>query len=52
MDIVFRKNSQSVLIYLAIESDNDPFEHDVSLSYLNPLPIQAIVTDLEFAQVN
>ena len=52
MDIIFRKNSQAILIYLGIESSEDPFEHNVSISYLNPLPIQAIVTDIEFAQVN
>ncbi len=50
MDKLFKEQSQSIKIYLAKETVNDPYEKNVSLSYLNPLPIKAIITDLVASQ--
>jgi len=50
MDKLFREHSQNIRIYLAIETTDDPYEKNVTLSELNPIPIKAIVTDLTFAK--
>lgn len=47
METIFRQNSSKIKIYLATEIINDPTEKTVNLNYLNPLPIDAIVTDLD-----
>ena len=46
MDKLFRDQSRNIRIYLALETIDDPYEKNVSLTDLNPLPIKAIVTDL------
>ena len=51
MKELFREQAKSILVYPGIEIDLDPIEHNVEVSYLNPLPIQGIVNDLTFAQV-
>lgn len=51
MDRLFREKSQPIRIYLATETIVDPFEKNTVETYLNPLPIKAIVTDLTFAKI-
>ena len=51
MDTVFKENSQTIRIYLANTTITDPFKKTKSVTYLNPLPIKAIVTDLGFSQI-
>ena len=51
MNNIFRENSQKILIYLATTVDQDPFEHNVETTMLNPLPISAICTDLIASQI-
>ena len=51
MDNIFKEHSQKILIYLATTVDQDPFEHNVETTYLNPLPIKSIVTDLTPTQM-
>lgn len=46
MEELFREKSQKIRIYLATETIDDPYEKNVKLKELNPLPIRAIVTDL------
>lgn len=52
MDSIFREHSQKILIYLATTTLQDPYEKNVSKSYLNSLPISAIVTDLLASQAS
>ena len=51
MDELFKEQSQKILIYLAVPSQEDPFEKNESLSELPSLPISAIVSDLGFGKV-
>ncbi|GAH89316.1 unnamed protein product [marine sediment metagenome] len=51
MDNLFKEKAQKIRIYLAVETVVDPFEKNVTLSELNPLPIKAIVTDLTPTQM-
>ena len=51
MDELFNEQSQRILIYLAVPSQEDPFEKNESLSELPSLPIDAIVSDLGFGKV-
>lgn len=51
MEELFREKSQPILLFVGIESDLDPFEHNVSVVNLNPLPIDAIVTDLTMSKI-
>jgi PBP1b-binding outer membrane lipoprotein LpoB len=51
MDELFKNESQRIKIYLAIESQEDPYEKNTSLSELPSLPINAIVTDLTFSKI-
>ena len=46
-DNIFKEYAQKIKIYLAQEIINDPFEKSVDLTYMNSLPINAIVTDLD-----
>ena len=51
MNNIFKEHSQKILIYLATTVEQDPYEKNVEETYLNPLPIRAIVTDLIASQV-
>jgi len=46
----FRNVGQTIKVYLATETIEDPYEKNVSLTDLNPLPLKAIVTDLIASQ--
>jgi len=51
MEELFKEFAQKIQIYLAIPSQEDPFEKNESLSELPSLPISAIVNDLGFGKV-
>jgi len=46
----FEDASQTIRVYLATETLTDPYEKTKEITYLNPLPIKAIVTDLIASQ--
>ena len=50
MEDIFRDYSEKILLYLGIESINDPYSQEVDIEYLNPIPIRAIVSDISFAK--
>ncbi len=52
MDRLFKETAKNIKIFLAIETIDDPYEKNVSLTDLNPIPIKAIVSDLTFAKIN
>ena len=52
MDKLFKEFSQYISVYPSQITVADPYEKNVTLSYLNPLPIKAIVTDLIASQIN
>ena len=51
MNEFFRSQSQTILIYSAIISTADPYKENKTVSYLNPIAIKAIVTDLVMSQI-
>ena len=51
MDELFNQESTHIKIYLALEVEADPLEKNVTLTYLQPVPIKAIVTDLTATQI-
>jgi hypothetical protein len=51
MDNIFKQHSQKILIYPATTVEQDPYEKNVEVTCLNPLPIRAIVTDLITSQI-
>jgi hypothetical protein len=51
MDDLFKCDSENILFYQAIETQTDPIYKETTLTYLNPLPVPAIVTDLGFSQI-
>jgi len=51
MDNLFRDKSKYIRIYLAVETEIDPYEHTVESTMLNPLPVKAIVSDLNFSSI-
>lgn len=52
MEQFFNDMAESIKIYTSIETIEDPYEKNVSLTRLNSLPVKAIVTDLIFSQIN
>ena len=46
MEELFKEKSRTIRIYLTIETIDDPYEKNIKLTELNPIPIKAIVTDL------
>lgn len=51
MEELFREHSQKIRVYLAVPSQEDPFEKNISITSLPSLPINAIVSDLTFGKV-
>jgi len=51
VDKLFKEQAQNIRIYLATETIADPYEKNVMLTELNPIPIKAIVIDLTFAKI-
>lgn len=52
MQDFFREQSECIRIYIGIETIEDPYEKNRSVTLLNPVPIRAIVSDLLFSQIN
>lgn len=46
MDKLFREHSRKIHIILGKESIDDPDEKNTTISFLNPIPIKAIVSDI------
>ncbi|KKL21927.1 hypothetical protein LCGC14_2440540 [marine sediment metagenome] len=51
MDNLFKDSSEKILIYLSVQTVEDPFEKNSSQSILPSLPIDAIVSDLGFSSI-
>ena len=51
MDKVFDELAVPIKIYIAHETETDPFEHTVEETLINPIPIRAIVTDLSNTKI-
>jgi len=51
MENILRNFGQYIKVYLAKTSIDDPYEKNKTISYQNPLPIKAIVTDLSPAKI-
>lgn len=46
----FRDAGKNIRVYLATETENDPYEHTTDKTELSPIPIKAIVSDLVSSQ--
>ena len=46
MDELFKEESQSILVYISIETIEDPEDLNVSHEVLNSLPIPALINDV------
>ena len=46
LDKLIKEEGQWIKIYLGKEVKADPFEENVNLTLINPLPVKALVTDL------
>jgi len=51
VDKLFKDMAKSIKIYLGKENIDDPYEKNVSLTTMNPIPIKAIISDLTFAKI-
>lgn len=51
MNELFNEHAKNIRIYMATETETDPYEHSVGLIELHPLPIKAIITDLISSQI-
>jgi len=48
---IFRSQARWVRVYTGIEEIIDPFEGTVTVQYLNPIPIRAIIEDFTTTQM-
>jgi len=48
---LIRKEGKIIRVYLGKEVENDPFEHTVTVTMYNPVPIKGLVTDLIASQI-
>jgi hypothetical protein len=51
MEELFREQSKRIKIYLSNEIETDPFEKTKEITYLPPLAIDAVVSDLSFSKI-
>lgn len=51
LDEVFKSNAQCVRVYMGVETVDDPYEKNVTVRLLNPIPIKALVKDLVASQI-
>ena len=51
MDEFFKEQSQRIKLYFGIDTEEDLYEKNTSTSMLNPIAIDAIVSDLSFSKV-
>lgn len=49
-DDIFLKQSKWIRVYVGKETDEDPVEHNVSVSHNTHVPIRAIIEDLNASQ--
>ena len=52
LDNFFDSKAQNILVYQGIETVDDPFEKNVTETFLNPLSVKALVMDLNATQAN
>jgi len=52
MDKLFKEMSQCIKVFIGTETELDPFEKNVETVLLNPVFINAIVTDLTSTQMS
>jgi len=48
---LFREQAVNIKFHIASETIDDPYEKTVTLTYLPPLPVKAIVQDLSFSKL-
>jgi hypothetical protein len=48
---IFDEISERIKVYLAVETVEDPYEKNKNLTYLNSIPIDAVVVDFSGAQI-
>lgn len=51
MENLFFEKAINIRIYVGTETELDPYEKNIDVTLLNPIPIKAIVTDLTSAKV-
>jgi hypothetical protein len=51
MEELFNEQQRCLRIYIGRETVADPYEKNVTVSLLPPIPIKGIVTDLVFSQI-
>jgi hypothetical protein len=51
MNDIFRNLAQTIQVYIGSELKADPFEENTTVVLYNPIPIKAIVSDLNFDQI-
>ena len=51
MEELFREQAQRIKIYLSKEIQIDPHEKNTEITYLPPLAISAVVSDLSFSKI-
>jgi len=52
MDILFREHAKNIFLYPSLETVDDPFEKNVTITRMNRIPIKAIVSDLSFSKIH
>lgn len=51
MDNLFNEQKQKIRVYIGISSDDDPFEKNKTITMLNPIVVEALVSDLSFTSL-
>jgi hypothetical protein len=51
MDRLFKQRGQKILVYVSVQQETDPYEHTSTSVFLNPVPVDAIVSDLMPSQI-
>lgn len=51
LEEIFKTEGQCIRVYMGVEISQDPFEKNVAVTLLNPIPIKALVRDLIASQV-
>jgi len=52
MDDLFADKSQKIRVFLGTEVEADPYDKDKTVTYLNPIPISAVVNELIASQIS
>ena len=51
MENLFKEHKECIKLYIGIETQLDPYEKNVDVTLLNPIPIKGVVTDLTSAKI-